>query len=60
MRECQHHFKGLDRALKHYSTVQEMWKYMDVSTYDKNQAHFANLHTTAILNQDGRHRSTKQ
>jgi hypothetical protein len=26
----------------------------------QNQAHFANLHTTAILNQNGRHRSTKQ
>jgi hypothetical protein len=26
----------------------------------QNQAHFANLHTIAILNQNGRHRSTKQ
>ena len=26
----------------------------------QNQAHFANLHTTTILNQNGRHRSTKQ
>jgi hypothetical protein len=33
VRECQHHFKGLNRAVKHYSTVQEMWKYMDLSRY---------------------------
>ena len=42
-----------------HNTNDAVLKFLDNCIW-QNQAHFANLHTTAILNQNGRHRSTKQ